>query len=197
MAKKPALGPLSRHRLIVLDRDGVINHDSPDYIKSPDEWTAIPGSLEAIARMNRAGYRAVVATNQSGLGRGLYDAATLNAIHAKFKAELAKAGGTVDGIFICPHAPDEGCACRKPLPGLYHTIARRFDIDLAGVPSVGDSGRDLEAAYAAGCQPWLVLSGNGPSTLAQGKVPPGTVVWDSLMAVAEALEGHGENEDNG
>jgi D-glycero-D-manno-heptose 1,7-bisphosphate phosphatase len=194
--KKITLPSLPRLKLIILDRDGVINQDSADYVKSPDEWIALPGSLEAIARMNRAGYRVVVATNQSGLGRGMFNAATLNAIHAKFKIQLAKVGGVIDGIFICPHTPDDGCQCRKPLTGLYQSIAHRFDIDLAGIPSVGDSGRDLQAASAAGCQPWLVLTGNGPGTLATSNLPPDTMVWDNLTAVAEALETHSQVEEH-
>ncbi|RZS78226.1 D-glycero-beta-D-manno-heptose 1,7-bisphosphate 7-phosphatase [Pigmentiphaga kullae] len=186
----------ARPKLVVLDRDGVINQDSPDFVKSPDEWIPLPGALEAIARINQAGYRVVVATNQSGLGRGLFDAATLNAIHAKLRAALAKHGGAIDAIFICPHAPDEGCDCRKPLPGLYREIARRFESDLHGVPSVGDSARDLEAAAAAGCTPWLVLTGNGPKTLAKGQLPPGTVVWNDLGEVADALETAAQAEEH-
>ncbi|GAA0496867.1 D-glycero-beta-D-manno-heptose 1,7-bisphosphate 7-phosphatase [Pigmentiphaga sp. GD03639] len=186
----------ARPKLVVLDRDGVINQDSPDFVKSPDEWIPLPGALEAIARINQAGYRVVVATNQSGLGRGLFDAATLNAIHAKLRASLAKHGGAIDAIFVCPHAPDEGCDCRKPLPGLYREIARRFEADLHGVPSVGDSARDLEAAAAAGCTPWLVLTGNGPKTLAKGQLPAGTVVWNDLGEVADALEAAAQAEEH-
>ncbi|MDX3904534.1 MAG: D-glycero-beta-D-manno-heptose 1,7-bisphosphate 7-phosphatase [Pigmentiphaga sp.] len=186
----------ARPKLVILDRDGVINQDSPDFVKSPDEWIPLPGALEAIARINQAGYRVVVATNQSGLGRGLFDAATLNAIHAKLKAQLAKVNGAIDAIFICPHAPDAGCDCRKPLTGLYRSIAQRFEIDLRGVPSVGDSARDLEAAAAAGCTPWLVLTGNGPKTLAKGQLPPGTVVWNDLGAVADALEASAQAEEH-
>ena len=173
-------------KLIVLDRDGVINQDSDAFVKSPDEWIALPGSLAAIARLSQAGYTVVVASNQSGLARGLFDMATLNAIHAKLHRELAQAGGAVDAIFLCPHGPDDGCACRKPLPGMYHDIARRYDIDLAGVPAVGDSLRDLQAAAAAGCTPWLVLTGNGAKTR-QGELPPGTRVARDLSAVADAL----------
>src|SRR5690606_5322696 len=122
--------------------DGVINVDSPAFVKSPDEWIALPRSLAAIARLNRAGWRVVVASNQSGLGRGLFDAATLNAMHAKLRAELAHEGGQIDAIFICPHHPDEGCSCRKPRPGMLLDIGRRYDISLQGVPMVGDSARD-------------------------------------------------------
>ncbi|CAP41109.1 D-glycero-beta-D-manno-heptose 1,7-bisphosphate 7-phosphatase [Bordetella petrii] len=173
-------------KLIVLDRDGVINQDSDAFVKSPDEWIALPGSLAAIARLSQAGYTVVVASNQSGVARGLFDMATLNAIHAKLHRELAQAGGAVDAIFLCPHGPDDGCACRKPLPGMYHDIARRYDIDLAGVPAVGDSLRDLQAAAAVGCTPWLVLTGNGGKTR-QGELPPGTRVARDLSAVADAL----------
>jgi D-glycero-D-manno-heptose 1,7-bisphosphate phosphatase len=187
----------ARPKLVILDRDGVINQESAEFIKTPDEWIPIPGALEAIARISQAGYTVVIATNQSGLGRGLFDAATLNAIHAKLEAKLAQLNGKVEAIFICPHRPDEGCDCRKPLPGLYRFISERFEIDLHGVPSVGDSARDLEAAAAAGCQPWLVLTGNGPKTLAQGKLPAGTVVWQDLDAVADALEeAAAKGEDN-
>lgn len=185
-----------RNKLIILDRDGVINQDSPEFVKSPDEWVALPGALEAIAKLNQAGFRVVIATNQSGLGRGLFDAATLNAIHGKLKTQLAKVGGTVDGIFICPHTPEHGCDCRKPLPGLFHAIAQRFDADLKGVPAVGDSLRDLQAAHAAGCAPLLVRTGNGPKTLKQGNLPAGTTVWDNLTAIADAFESAHLAEDH-
>jgi len=173
-------------KLIVLDRDGVINQDSDAFVKHPDEWIALPGSLAAIARLSQADYTVVVASNQSGLARGLFDMATLNAIHAKLHRELAQAGGVIDAIFLCPHGPDDGCSCRKPLPGMYHDIAHRYDADLAGVPAVGDSLRDLQAAAAAGCAPWLVLTGNGAKTR-QGELPPGTRVAADLSAVADAL----------
>lgn len=176
-------------KLIILDRDGVINQDSPAFVKSPDEWIALPGSLEAIARLNRAGWRVVVATNQSGLGRGLYDADTLNAIHAKLRKQLQAVGGQIDAFFICPHAPGAGCDCRKPEPGMFLDIARRYDIDLRGVPAVGDSMRDLLAADAVGCQPWLVRTGNGRRTEHEYELPQGTLIRDDLMAVALALEG--------
>jgi len=174
-------------KLVILDRDGVVNYDSTEFVKSPDEWNALPGSLEAIARLNRAGWRVAIASNQSGLGRGLFGAAELNAMHAKFRRELARVGGQVDAIFVCPHAPDAGCTCRKPSPGLLLDIGRRFDINLKGVPSVGDSLRDLQAAAAAGCTPWLVRTGNGVLTESK-ELPPGTQVCDDLMAVAARLE---------
>jgi D-glycero-D-manno-heptose 1,7-bisphosphate phosphatase len=133
-------------KLLILDRDGTINADSTDYIKSPDEWTPLPGALEAIARLNQAGWHVVLASNQSGLGRGLFDMTALNAMHAKMQQQLAKVGGRVDAIFYCPHTPDDHCDCRKPLPGLFIQIGERYGVDLARVPAVGDSLLDLVAA---------------------------------------------------
>ena len=173
-------------KLAILDRDGVINHDSDAYIKSPDEWVPIPGSLEAIARLSRAGWKVVMASNQSGLARGLFTIETLNAIHAKLRHELAQAGGALDAIFICPHGPDDGCECRKPRPGLFLDIARRYDISLQDVPAVGDSARDLQAASAAGCSPWLVMTGNGQKTWDKGDLPSGTQVRANLSEVIDA-----------
>lgn len=178
-------------KLIILDRDGVINQDSDDFIKSPDEWVPVPGSLAAIARLSHAGWRIVVASNQSGIGRGLFTMDTLNAIHAKMRREVAGAGGQLDAIFICPHKPDEGCDCRKPANGMFRDIARRLDARLAGVPAVGDSLRDLQAASASGCIPWLVLTGKGRRTYDAagqgGELPAGTRVCDDLAGVANAL----------
>jgi len=176
-------------KLIILDRDGVINQDSDAFVKSPDEWIALPGSLQAIARLRQADWTVVVASNQSGLGRGLFDMATLNAIHAKMRREVTVAGGAIDAIFICPHLPEDGCDCRKPLPGMYRQIADRYDIELAGVPAVGDSLRDLQAGAAMGCAPWLVKTGNGIKTMAKGTLPEGTRVADDLAAVANILLG--------
>src|SRR5580765_2277059 len=153
-----AVVPTRAARLIVLDRDGVINHDSDQFIKSPDEWRAIPGSLEAIARLNHAGYRVVVATNQSGIGRGLFEMAMLNAIHDKMHRALALSGGRIDAVFYCPHTADAECECRKPKVGMLKEIGVRFGVDLAGVPCIGDSLRDLQAAEAVGGQPILVLT---------------------------------------
>lgn len=175
-------------KLIVLDRDGVINHDSDAFIKSPDEWRPIPGSLEAIARLCKAGYRIVVATNQSGIARGLFDVATLGAIHAKMHRAVADAGGQIDAIFFCPHGPDEGCPCRKPEPGLFREILARFE-STGTVHAVGDQLRDLQAAHAAGCRPMLVLTGKGGATLAAGGLPRDTVVRVDLAAVAAELAG--------
>ena len=148
-------------KLVILDRDGTINEDSVDFVKSPEEWTPLPGALEAIARLNHAGWHVVVASNQSGLGRGLFDVSTLNAMHAKMHKLLAAVGARVDAIFYCPHAPDEGCHCRKPEPGLLEQIGERYGLDLRGVPMVGDSARDVLAAVAAGCEPHVVLTGKG------------------------------------
>lgn len=174
-------------KLIILDRDGVINHDSDAFIKSPAEWIPIPGSLEAIARLNQAGYRVVVSTNQSGVARGLLDIVTLNAIHQKLHTAAQQAGADIDAIFFCPHAADDNCDCRKPKPGMLHAIARRFDASLKGVPAVGDSLRDLQAGFATGCVPYLVLTGKGEKTRDKGGLPPGTTVYPNLAAVVDRL----------
>lgn len=174
-------------KLIILDRDGVINQDSDAFVKTPDEWIALPGSLQAIARLTQAGWKVVVATNQSGLARGLFDMDTLTAIHTKMRRELAAVGGSVDAIFMCPHGPDDDCTCRKPRPGMFEQIGHRYDVDLACVPAVGDSLRDLQASSAAGCSPWLVLTGNGAKTLAKGGLPDNTRVCDDLSALVDAL----------
>jgi D-glycero-D-manno-heptose 1,7-bisphosphate phosphatase len=173
--------------LIILDRDGVINFDSEQFIKSPDEWRPIPGSLEAIARLNRWGWRVVVATNQSGVGRGLFDMDTLNAIHDKMMKSLAQVGGKIDAIFYCPHTADSTCACRKPQPGLLWQIGERFNADLAGVPVVGDSLRDLQAGVAVGAMPCLVLTGKGQKTREDPGLPAATRVFADLAAVAAEL----------
>ncbi len=152
-------------KLIILDRDGVINEDSDDYIKSPEEWLPIPGSLEAIALMNQAGFTVVVATNQSGLARAYYDETTLAQIHDKMHAALFAVKAKVAHIFYCPHGPDEGCLCRKPLPGLLLQAKELFNLaSLKDVPFVGDSWRDIEAALAAGALPVLVKTGKGQKT---------------------------------
>ncbi len=175
-------------KLIILDRDGVINQDSDHYIKSPDEWKPIPGSLEAIATLNRAGYRVVVATNQSGVGRGLFDMAMLNAIHARMHKAVAGAGGRIDAVFYCPHAADAKCACRKPQAGMLLEIAERFDTSLVGVPAIGDSLRDLQAAAAVEALPVLVRTGKGVRTETEGNLPEGVRVFDDLaQAVAGVL----------
>lgn len=150
---------------IILDRDGVINFDSLEYIKSPEEWLPIPGSLEAIAQLNRAGFRVIIATNQSGIARGYYDVATLDAIHEKLMRALFAVGGYVEEIFFCPHHPDEGCLCRKPQPGLLQKIANQYALTLNKTFFIGDSHVDMEAAQRAGCIPLLVLTGKGEHTL--------------------------------
>jgi len=167
-------------KLIILDRDGVINQDSDQFIKNTTEWKPIPGSLEAIAKLNHAGYRVVVASNQSGIGRGLLDMGALNAINDKMYRVLAQVGGRIDALFYCPHAAEANCDCRKPKPGMFIDIAQRFNVDLAGVPSVGDSLRDLQAAATAGAQPVLVLTGKGAKTKAAGGLPDGTPVFADL-----------------
>ncbi len=169
-------------KLVILDRDGTINHDSDQHIRSPAEWKPIKGSLEAIARLTQAGWRVVVATNQSGIGRGLFDMATLNAIHDGMHRAVHQAGGRIDAIFFCPHAGDSNCECRKPKPGMLLDIARRMNVALEGVAVIGDSLRDLQAAAAAGARPVLVLTGKGRKTRAAGGVPPGTEIFPDLAA---------------
>lgn len=151
--------------LIILDRDGVINFDSDNYIKSPDEWRPIPGSLESIARLTHAGWAIAVATNQSGIERGLFDINTLHAIHNKMVHAISAIGGRIDGIFFCPHTNSSNCQCRKPAPGLMRDIATRFKRELTGVPVVGDSLRDLQAGAVMQCDLWLVRTGKGERTL--------------------------------
>ena len=174
-------------KLIILDRDGVINYDSDQFIKSPNEWKPIPGSLEAIARLVQADYRVVVATNQSGVGRGLFDMATLNAIHDKMHKAAAQAGGRIDAVFFCPHAAEADCACRKPKTGMIEEIAARYNVDMNGVPAVGDSLRDLECAAKLGAQPILVLTGKGTKTQAAGELPQGTLIYSDLAAAVATL----------
>lgn len=174
-------------KLIILDRDGVINYDSEQFIKSPDEWKPIPGSLEAIARLSQADYHVVVATNQSGIGRGLFDMPTLNAIHDKMLKSVTHAGGRIDAIFFCPHTAEAGCNCRKPRSGMVEEIATRYNTDLKGVPAVGDSLRDLEAAARLGAQPILVLTGKGKKTQAKGGLPEGTKIYADLAEAVASL----------
>lgn len=174
-------------KLVVLDRDGVINHDSDQFIKSPEEWKPITGSLEAIARLNQWGYRVLVATNQSGVSRGLFDMDTLNAIHERMHRAVMQAGGRIDAVFFCTHSAEEKCDCRKPKPGLMRQIAERYNTDLAGVPAVGDSLRDLQAAVAVGAQPYLVLTGKGEKTRQEATLPAETIVFPTLAAFAAHL----------
>ncbi|MDB5936886.1 MAG: uncharacterized protein JWQ01_4230 [Massilia sp.] len=174
-------------KMIILDRDGVINHDSPAFIKSPAEWIPIPGSLEAIARLNQAGYRVVIASNQSGIARELFDMTILNAIHQKLHANAQTVGATIDAIFFCPHAAIDNCDCRKPKSGMFEEIGKRFKVSLKGVPTVGDSLRDLQAGFISGCVPYLVLTGKGQKTLDTGGLPPGTQVFPDLAAMVGTL----------
>ncbi len=176
-----------RGRLVVLDRDGVINRESPDFIRSPAEWQPLPGSLEAIARLTRGGFTVVVATNQSGVGRGLFTAETLEAIHEHMRAAVAAAGGHLSAIFACPHHPDANCECRKPRPGLLRQVEAAFSISLAGRPVVGDSLRDIQAAEAAGARPILVRTGNGVRTEQALRPAAAIEVVDDLAAVAALL----------
>ena len=183
--------PSERHlKLVVLDRDGTINQDRDDFVKSPEEWLPLPGALEAIARLNHAGWHVVIASNQSGLGRGLFDVAALNAMHDKMHKLLAAAGGRVDAIFYCPHTPEDDCNCRKPLPGLFEQIGQRLGVSLKGVPTVGDSLRDLVAGSRVGCEPHLVLTGKSaglaPDAALKG-MPEGTKAHADLAAFADFL----------
>ena len=181
-------GRLAARGLIILDRDGVINRDSREFVKNTDEWQPIPGSIEAIAKLSRAGYTVAVASNQSGLARGLFDRKALRAMHRKLRRLVAAEGGHIDRIVVCPHGPDDGCHCRKPAPGLLLRLARYYGTSLDGVPAVGDSLRDLEAAVAAGATPILVRTGNGKAIAS--RLPKGlrsVPVFDDLAAVADAL----------
>ena len=174
-------------KLVILDRDGVINFDSDAYIKSPEEWKPIPGSLEAIAKLTQAGYIVAVATNQAGIGRGLFEMATLNAIHDKMHRAVGLVGGRIDAVFYCPHPQEANCHCRKPKPGLLEEIGRRFNASLKGVPCIGDSQRDLEACAAVGAQPMLVLTGKGLATQRENRLPPGTRVYKNLAEAAKSF----------
>lgn len=173
-------------KVLVLDRDGVINADSPDYIKSPEEWHALPGSIEAIARASRAGFRIAVASNQSGVGRGLFDLDTLSAINDTMIDAVENAGGRIDLVVFCPHGPDEGCECRKPKAGLLRRIETELGTSLAGQWVIGDSQRDLEAARAVGAQPVLVRTGNGRET-ETGVDPHEVKIFDDLSSAVESL----------
>ena len=177
-------------KLVILDRDGTINADSDDFVKTPEEWIPLPGALEAIARLNHDGWHVVIASNQSGLGRGLFDVASLNAIQTKMHKMLAAVGGRVDAVFYCPHSPEESCTCRKPLPGLFEQIGARFGIPLKGVPTAGDSLRDLQAGAAAGCEPHLVLTGKSAAFHDGGRpegLPAGTVLHADLSAFVDFI----------
>jgi D-glycero-D-manno-heptose 1,7-bisphosphate phosphatase len=179
-------------KLVILDRDGTINHEREDYIKSPEEWVPLPGALEAIARLNHAGWHVVVATNQSGIGRGLFDMVALNAMHAKMNQMLAKVGGRVEAVFFCPHTPEDHCSCRKPMPGLFQMIGQRFGRSLDGVPMVGDLPRDVLAAQSVGCEPHLVRTGQA-ATMPESELQSlrqqvaGLTIHPNLSAFADYL----------
>ena len=174
-------------KLVILDRDGVINYDSDDYIKSVDEFVFIPGSIEAIARLNQAGYRVAVATNQSGIGRGYFTLDTLNQMHAKLTRALAAIGGQIEIIAYCPHSPEDACDCRKPKSGMLLDIGRRMNVSLKSIPVIGDSLRDLESARSVGAQPILVKTGKGERTLAKGNGLVNVPVYENLSAAVDAL----------
>lgn len=174
-------------KLIILDRDGVINQDSDAYIKSLEEWIPIPGSIEAIAALSKAGWTVAVATNQSGIARGYYPLSVLEAMHVRLRELVAEQGGEVGLIVQCPHGPDDGCECRKPKPGMLLQIAAHYDVPLSGIWFVGDSGSDLDTARAVDCQPVLVKTGKGERTLAKAALPTGTLIFDDLAAVAARL----------
>jgi len=174
-------------KLIILDRDGVINEDSDNYIRSPEECIPLPGSLGAIARLHRAGYSVAIATNQSGIARGYFDIDTLNRMHEKLHQLVAAHGGEIDGIFYCPHGPDDMCGCRKPKPGLLLDIKSRFNTVMQDVPVVGDSLRDLQSARAVGAKPVLVRTGKGERTIAKGEGLDGVPVYDDLSAFVDDL----------
>jgi len=177
-------------KLVILDRDGTINSDSDEFVKTPEEWLPLPGALEAMARLTHAGWHVVIASNQSGLGRGLFDVVSLNAMHAKMQKLLAVQGGRIDAVFFCPHTAEENCHCRKPLPGLFEQIGARFGVQLLGVPTVGDSVRDAVAGAAAGCEPHLVLTGKSETYRGRGLpegLPAGTLVHQDLSAFADFI----------
>lgn len=176
-------------KLIILDRDGVINEDSDDYIKSEDEWQPIPDSLQAIGRLYQAGYTVVVATNQSGIARGYYDVETLHAMHSKMGQLLEQYGGHVDTVFFCPHGPKDNCECRKPKDGLFQDIITRYHTDLCNVYAIGDSLRDIQAAKKAGAKPILVKTGKGKRTLAKSDKNElvGVPVYNNLSEAVDVI----------
>jgi D-glycero-D-manno-heptose 1,7-bisphosphate phosphatase len=179
-------------KLIILGRDGILNRFREDHVKEPEEWEPIPGALEAVAKLNHAGWHVVLATNQSGIGRGMIDMAVINAVHLHMMKLLSAQGGRIDAVFFCPHTPEDQCDCRKPLPGMMHEVAQRYGVDLKNVPMVADTLRDLEAARAAGCPPHLVRSGRA-ALVTEAEVAqwvsavPQTVVHDDLAAFARFL----------
>lgn len=174
-------------KLVILDRDGVINEESDDYIKTDSEWIPIDGSIEAIARLCQADYQVIVVTNQSGVARGLLTVENLHSIHEKMQQAVANSGGRIDAIFICPHKPDDDCECRKPRPGMLHSVMDRLDIELTGVPLVGDSLRDVQSAMVVNASPVLVRTGHGARTLEQNRHLENVQVFDDLAAFVDDL----------
>ncbi len=174
-------------KLVILDRDGVINQDSANYIKNPNEWIPIPNSLEAIALLNQSGFTVVLATNQSGIGRGIFDTQTLNNIHTKMLNMITELGGSIDAIFYCPHINTDECLCRKPKNGMMLEIERRFSISLENIPAIGDSLRDLQAFDSAKAQPILVKTGNGETTILEKKYPKNTLIFEDLYEAAKKI----------
>ena len=197
--KSPMLRSKNALKLVVIDRDGTLNTYREGYIKSPEEFEAIPGSLEAIAMLNCAGWHVVVASNQPGLGRGVMDMAALNAIHTVMHQQLAAAGARIDAVFFCPHSADDGCDCHKPLPGLLLQIAERYSVELSSIHVVGDALRDTQAAAQAGCIPHLVCTGEGECWRGRplgGNFPPNTQVHADLLAFARFLLAQQESDCN-
>jgi len=188
-------------KIVILGRDGILNAYREDHVKAPEEWTSLPGALEAVARLNHAGWHAVVATNQSGIGRGMIDMASVNAIHAHLHRQLQLVGGRIDAVFFCPHTPEEGCSCRKPLPGMMLDVIERYGVDAADVPVVADTLRDLLAAQAAGCEPHLVMSGRSAGLDEHGlqrirEQVPAVEVHRTLGAFADRLLARHHAEDS-
>tara|TARA_B100000768_G_C11273363_1_gene374584 strand:- start:302 stop:838 length:537 start_codon:yes stop_codon:yes gene_type:complete len=174
-------------KIVILDRDGVINQDSVHYIKTPNEWIPIPDSLESIARLNQHGYTVVIATNQSGIGRGLFDIETMNAINKKMLGLLGHFGGHIDSIFYCPHTADVCCKCRKPKSGMLEEISMRYGVNLKNVPAVGDASRDLVAYNSIGAQPILVKTGKGEETFESKTYPKNTWIFNNLSEVVDKI----------
>jgi D-glycero-D-manno-heptose 1,7-bisphosphate phosphatase len=174
-------------KIVILDRDGVINQDSADFIKNPNEWIPIPDSLESIARLNQHGFSVIVATNQSGIGRGLFDIETMNAINKKMLDLLAQVGGHIDAIFYCPHTEDANCKCRKPKSGMLEEISTRFGVSLKNIPAVGDAARDLEAYQSVSAQPILVKTGKGEDTFVSKAYPKNTWIFNNLSQAVDKI----------